>query len=336
MISQMIHSARSRLRQLLTLEETDLPEREDPMMTTARHIILSLAAMLSLTLLVYVFQVPNPNMLLITGLTVFTALFGYPAGIVCGLEMLVYSLYFFSTDHNMVTFTAVNVQKTATVVLGIVLNVIFIGHLKHASLQVHQQLIEVNGLLRRSNRSLETEAFTDALTGTCNRSALTRDYDYFQGQQVSVLMMDLDGFKEINDCCGHPVGDYILQQMGMYLLDAFGKKCCYRYGGDEFLVIWPETDAGELARRVNCLQNRISRIELEGVNLKPHCSVGSVRGTCELSCDLRLMLHQADHNLYEAKKQGKNLYVDTPFQRSFAETLNVGISVGQRHSYDLC
>ena len=97
-----------------------------------REMALSLLVMLALTVAVRAFKIPNPNMILITGLSVFTSLYGYGAGMVCGGVMLLYSMYFFSENHSLFVYSALNLQKMATILLGVVLNILFIGHLHKA------------------------------------------------------------------------------------------------------------------------------------------------------------------------------------------------------------
>lgn len=325
MKSRFTDAVNSLLHHALIEDETMAMEHQDPVVAELRHIILSLLAMLSLTALVYVFNIPNPNMLLITGLTVFTSLFGYSSGIVCALVMLVYSMYFFSTGHDFVTFEAVNIQKMTVILLGVVLNVVFIGHLKQVNRSIQRQLIEMNRVLRCDNRSLTQTSLHDALTQVRNRSALTRDYDSYLGQRVHVMMLDLDDFKQINDTYGHAVGDYVLQQTGLALRSCFGEHSCYRYGGDEFLVVCPHQSAEQFQINVELLFRSVRQTTLDGKALMPHISAGSVSGVCELPCDLRLMLHQADQNLYEAKRTGKDRHQHADYDRELAETLGEGV-----------
>ena len=94
----------------------------------------------------------------------------------------------------------------------------------------------------------------DALTGVGNRLALRRDYDSYQGHEVTVVMLDLNDFKLINDTRGHEEGDRILQEIGKLLSDTFGKDNCYRYGGDEFLVIVPDLSSSELEEKMETLK----------------------------------------------------------------------------------
>ena len=286
-----------------------------------RHMAVALAVMLAMVAVVFLFNVPNPNMLLIAGLAVFTSIWGFPSGIVCAVVMIAYSMYFFSTDHSFVRYTSVNLQKIGVIVLGVALNTAFIGNLKHRHSEATRKLRQMNQALTRDNRNLEAASITDALTGLRNRFALRRDYSRFENRDVHVMMMDLDDFKAINDQFGHPVGDYILKKLGGALADSFGDEWCYRYGGDEFLVVLPDVEEGAFLGKLETMKRRVQQIDMDEKRLPVHFSAGYVHGVCELSYDLRLMMHQADSNLYDAKQLGKDCYVGRTFSRVFAEAL---------------
>lgn len=83
--------------------------------------------MVALTFVVQFFNIPNPNIILITGLVVFASLFDYGTGAVCAVLMIVYSMYFFSTDHSFISYSSINLQKMASIVLGVTLTTVFIG-----------------------------------------------------------------------------------------------------------------------------------------------------------------------------------------------------------------
>lgn len=286
-----------------------------------KHTLIALAVMLLMVAVVFLFNVPNPNMLLITGLAVFTSLYGYPAGIACGVVMVVYSMYFFSTDHSFIYYTTVNLHKIGVIVLGVVLNIFFIGHLRRQYAEAQRKLQDVNQALTEDNEHLEAASMTDDLTGVRNRFALRRDYARFENRDVHVMMLDLDNFKGINDRFGHTVGDHILRRMGVALAESFGGEWCYRYGGDEFMVILPDVSEGDFLGKLEEMKRRVHQIQLDEQKLPVHFSAGYVHGVCELSYDLRLMMHQADSNLYDAKNLGKDCYVGRAFSRVFAEAL---------------
>lgn len=286
-----------------------------------KHMLIALGVMLLMVLAVFLFNVPNPNMLLITGLAVFTSLYGYGAGIVCAVVMVVYSMYFFSTGHSMFAFTPTNLQKIAVIVMGVVLTTLFIGNLKRQQEEANRKLRELNQLLEQDNEKLQMASTTDDLTGVRNRFALRRDYVRYANRDVHVMMVDLDDFKVVNDRYGHSVGDGILRKLSQALVDCFGGEWCYRYGGDEFLVIVPDIAESDFLAKLEALKRRVKEVDLDEQQLPVHFSAGYVHGVCELSYDLRLMMHQADSNLYDAKELGKDCYVGRAFSRVFAEAL---------------
>ena len=286
-----------------------------------REMALSLLVMLALTLFVRDFKIPNPNMILITGLSVFTSLYGYHAGIVCGVVMLGYSMYFFSDNHSFFVYSALNLQKMATIALGVSLNVLFIGHLHKAHTDAEKQLMELNAALQSDNVTLEQASALDGLTGVRNRYAFRRDYLKYEGRDIHVMMFDLDNFKAANDGYGHAVGDFVLKSAGRFLREAFGDAHCYRYGGDEFLVIRPDMPEEEFAAKLESIQEQIRGLSLDEQRIPASFSAGYVYGHAELSSDLRLMLRQADHNLYESKKRGKDCFTGAAYSRDFAHKL---------------
>lgn len=283
--------------------------------------LLALAVMLLLVLAVFLFNVPNPNMVLITGLAVFTSLYGYGAGIVCAVVMVIYSMYFFSTDHSFFAFTPQNLQKMAVIVVVVALNTLFIGNLKRRQEEANRRILEMNATLVKDNEALEAASATDALTGMHNRFALRRDYGRYAHKDVHVMMLDLDDFKGVNDRFGHAAGDYVLQKMGQAMVESFGREWCYRYGGDEFLVIVPDIPEGDFLGQLGAMKKKVLSLQSDAQHPPIHFSAGYVHGVCELSYDLRLMMHQADSNLYDAKGLGKDCYVGRAFSRVFAESL---------------
>ena len=289
-----------------------------------QKVLFSVLIMAVLCLVVYTFQVPNPNMILITGLVVFTSLFGGVSGAAAGIIMVVYSMFFFSTDHSFFQYTPVNFQKLAIIILGVVLNGFFVGRLKLNHDELVTELLDANGMLEESNRLLKDASTVDTVTGLRNRFALRRDYNSYEDQSLFVMMMDLDNFKMINDNFGHGTGDQVLHRVGKLLGDSFGADRCYRYGGDEFLVIVDQMDEMEFNRRANSLVEEVRKSHFGSQNLPVTISGGYVYGKTEGSEDLRLMIHQADVRLYEVKSQGKNQISGGKFHRGLASAAQFG------------
>ena len=148
-------------------------------------------------------------------------------------------------------------------------------------------------------RNLNDMAYIDALTGVGNRLALRRDYDAYQGKEVTVAMLDLNDFKLINDTRGHNEGDRILRETGKLLADTFGREHCYRYGGDEFLAIIPDIPNEEFREKLEYVKQHKPRIDDAS---QADFSVGSVRAVLSDSGILRTLIASADEKMYEAKR----------------------------------
>ena len=305
------------------------------MLSLWENVILPLAVMVPLALLVYAMALPNPNMILITGLAVFTCLYGYGAGIVCGAVMVLYSMYFFSIGHSFIFYTPVNLQKVLVILLGSLMNVLFIGRLRKRKDETERQLLYMNEMLKTDNSVLEAASLIDSLTGTRNRFALRRDYAHYENKRLHAMMFDLDDFKKTNDLYGHAVGDYVLKNTGRILRERFGDACCYRYGGDEFLVICAGLSEEAFASKVEEIREGMREITLDKQTLPAFFSAGYVYGKADLSIDLRLMLRHADHNLYRAKELGKNRAVGSLYSRSFAEKLEASLPPESKSFSDL-
>lgn len=166
--------------------------------------------------------------------------------------------------------------------------------------------------IRRLEESLRRQAIYDGLTGLYNHehlsSLLDRECRRAQrtGRPLSVLFMDLDGFKTINDTLGHQAGDNILKTVGRILIDTTRRGSDYpcRYGGDEFTVILAETDA----QQATVAGNRIVKAMHETFGGRPGVSIGiATLRPEERPVDL---LGRADQACYDAKSKGKNQMVN--------------------------
>jgi diguanylate cyclase (GGDEF)-like protein len=174
--------------------------------------------------------------------------------------------------------------------------------------------------LRHANRILAELAAVDALTELYNRRGLMdigqREIALARrgGRNLAVMMMDLDHFKEINDRYGHQVGDETLKHCAALLKKlARGSDSCGRYGGEEFVLLAPETElagAGALAERI-----------LEEIRGTPvPSSKGGIRVTASIGvtalgprdATLADVLRRADAALYEAKAAGRDRVVSLP------------------------
>ena len=182
----------------------------------------------ALLFFVYYLHVPNPNMVLIAGLVICSALFGYGGGVLAAAVMLLYTLYFFSTGNNFLTFSDENMRKVYVSIFGILVDMFFVCELKRRELYAFGEIRELTEELRLENLRLQESSLTDSLTGIRNRLALRQDYPTFRDMELIVMMLDVDDFKSINDTYGHDQGDEVLQRTGALLADCFGQERCYR------------------------------------------------------------------------------------------------------------
>ena len=263
----------------------------------------------ALLFFVYYLHVPNPNMVLIAGLVICSALFGYGGGVLAAAVMLLYTLYFFSTGNNFLTFSDENMRKVYVSIFGILVDMFFVCELKRRELYAFGEIRELTEELRLENLRLQESSLTDSLTGIRNRLALRQDYPTFRDMELIVMMLDVDDFKTINDTYGHDQGDEVLQRTGALLADCFGQECCYRYGGDEFLVILPGTGEAALREKLRRIMEEKPGFTANGEKIVPGYSVGYVYGKTEANGDLRMMLRKADERMYMSKRSGKDRIV---------------------------
>lgn len=160
------------------------------------------------------------------------------------------------------------------------------------------------------NEKLQKLAETDGLTGLWNRRSLqeklTSSIAAHSGelQSLSLLLIDIDFFKSINDNYGHMVGDKVLQQMGRLLEDECRKEdIAARYGGEEFALILPDTDQAEALK----IAEKI-RVRVEGANWGVPSMTVSIGAATFLPGDTeRSLQSNADYALYASKDAGRNL-----------------------------
>lgn len=172
---------------------------------------------------------------------------------------------------------------------------------------------------RSSLRTLLSEAwdflrYTDPLTGVMARSAMNMYLEGEQerarrsGQTSCLAMMDLDHFKNVNDTHGHQAGDKVLETLAGYLLGNLRRyDQVFRYGGEEFLILLPNTTTTNSKRVLDRLRQNIKRQAVQiGKNKTVHVSASF--GVAELLPDkpTKDSIELADQALYEAKKAGRN------------------------------
>jgi diguanylate cyclase (GGDEF)-like protein len=164
-------------------------------------------------------------------------------------------------------------------------------------------------------QQLKAQAVTDPLTGLFNRRYLMERFEYElvrgqrSGETMGCIMLDIDHFKDVNDRCGHLVGDTVLKTLARCLREAVRPyDIVGRYGGEEFLVIAPHTTLDELAAIAERLRADIVLLplpeEMTRMGMTLSVSAGITGQRQEDSADR--IIHRADTALYRAKEAGRN------------------------------
>ncbi len=175
-----------------------------------------------------------------------------------------------------------------------------------------QELKEINAMLTKKNKQYELLASTDPLTGLYNRYKFEQLYDSSlrlsqqRGTFMSLILLDLDHFKSINDTYGHNVGDEVLQTIGEILKNKMRETdIVCRWGGEEFAILVPAIDIDKGVVIAEKLRKKIEKTKIDKVG-KITASFGVTQIKDEL---LEEAIEMADKALYEAKRSGRNKVV---------------------------
>jgi diguanylate cyclase (GGDEF)-like protein len=176
-------------------------------------------------------------------------------------------------------------------------------------IQILAQKMQENNYLAEVNRELLNQSNRDALTGLMNRrhynkviKRVVAAFDYLK-TPFSLIMLDIDHFKSINDTYGHESGDIALKELSTVLLKSVrSDDVVCRMGGEEFAIVL-QTDIDTAARRAEVI-----RVAVEGLNVK---EVGKFTVSCGVATYRAGMTEEeiymkADAMLYEAKNGGRN------------------------------
>lgn len=156
-------------------------------------------------------------------------------------------------------------------------------------------------------------SITDALTNLYNRryfeTTFVREFARAKryNSQLSLVVVDIDWFKKINDTYGHSCGDYVLRELSWLMAENFRQTdIIFRYGGEEFVILLTETDGNSAIIPVERLRRAVedNKFKFKGVELNVTISAGisSDKDVNEVS----QMFDNADKALYQAKEEGRN------------------------------
>ncbi len=213
--------------------------------------------------------------------------------------------------------TLLNFSRGNVLLSGLI--VFYALYVMHTGRVVHTdywQALRARHLLEGRARELELISLTDTLTQVPNRLAFDRQYALEwaracrEHQPLSVMVLDLDHFKKINDTHGHPCGDRVLKLAASALKTVLHRATdmVARYGGEEFVVLLPNTDAEGARSVADRLLDRIREISLQhdGQVVRVTCSIGLASCQPTAPLDSASLIRRADQALYSAKQQGRD------------------------------
>jgi two-component system cell cycle response regulator len=187
-----------------------------------------------------------------------------------------------------------------------------------ARLRAGRRIVELQEQLLMAREALRQQATHDGLTGLLNRSAvmeiLHRELarSHRENLPLSLLLVDLDHFKQINDEHGHLVGDAVLREASARMKSAIRRyDSIGRYGGEEFLVVLPGCDAAGGTAQAERLRLALATrpFSVGGQAIAVTCSIGATLCSGVSLSDADGLVREADEALYTAKDHGRNRVV---------------------------
>jgi len=263
------------------------------------------------SVIMYRFDVTNPNVVFESLAVIFTFFGGFIPGAISGLIAIFYSLFYLSSPDTLFSYSPDNLKRLIIIIICLPAMVMFVGLLKRKLDQKNEQLEIVIEKLCLLNT-------LDGLTSIPNRRyfdkiLLKTWMNSLQEQKsMSVLMIDIDCFKSFNDYYGHLAGDDCLRLVARQIEAAavYPGALVAKYGGEEFVVILPNSDNHAAMTAAEEIRASIEAMRI----LNEHSSVSSV---LTISVGVASMVpsdnfgqldlvQRADDALYQAKNNGKN------------------------------
>jgi diguanylate cyclase (GGDEF)-like protein len=197
-----------------------------------------------------------------------------------------------------------------------------------ARLRAGKRIVDLQNELISARETLRIQAMQDSLTQILNHGAILDallseiNRSHREYQSLSLIMADLDGFKKVNDSYGHVMGDQVLIEVARRMrnclrsYDAIG-----RYGGEEFLIVLPNSDDSQAIRLAERIRLAVSSepFRFHNVDLTVTVSQGVTTLNEPHPIPVEQLIHAADRGLYIVKNRGRNDVEHVPFDHQVDE-----------------
>jgi len=205
-----------------------------------------------------------------------------------------------------------------------------LGATPHIAIDIEEDLLEKIRELHEENVRLRSLSLIDNLTGLFNNRFFWSQLEIEMartkrtGHLCSLMMIDIDNFKHLNDTFGHLEGDKFLVEFGRIMHDnSRPTDLIYRYGGDEFAVIMPATSVTDAIKTGERFKNLLAGMP-QKTNPAISLSIGISEYSSYSSYDINKFIHAADLAMYEAKKGGKNrICIDENWEKTVLDLSEV-------------
>ncbi len=273
---------------------------------------MSLTVTLATSVLVYILNIPSPNVVLLTVLVYFTFLGGYLSGTLSGIVTILFTIYRFMEPNQLFSYSDDNLKRIIVSVIFIPLMILIVGYMK-------KDLLDKNKELEKANEDLRKLSITDSLTSIYNRryfdEVLTDELRRSERLNIpiSLAIIDIDFFKEYNDIYGHIAGDNSLIAVAQAIMKQVQRTGDFaaRYGGDEFAVVLPNTTLDGAAVVCERILRSVRDLKItHGATKEGILTISMGIAVCDESriYEGGSLINDADQALYKAKKKGRNQY----------------------------
>lgn len=241
-----------------------------------------------------------------TGYGKYSFKFGY-----C-VALVLYSIFLYVLSMNSTPFCPISPLEA---IVSTVLDSIFcfgaIGYLCYVFGKESQAL---EGKLVEYNIQLVNQANTDPLTGLSNRRRITERLREIVSDKTTtglcVCICDIDFFKKINDNYGHDIGDKVLKNISLTMQRLLAEDCLIaRWGGEEFLIVFPNMNGDEAYVRLHELRNAVAKLSFEVLDRQFGVSLTYGLSEYDFKSDVQNVIKEADNKLYIGKENGRNQIV---------------------------